>query len=254
MTDPKEIGDSLAMEAGSAHYVGRYAEAERHATACIERSRGIDSGSYVHGLIWRVLARFMLGDWDGALADQAELERLAALDPREFPPAFTMRAYSLGGLCHELRGERDDADRYVDLGLRYLATASRSVSAPLLARVLAFQERYDEAVALCRYIPRTQNAAVVLETLCEIAGLRDDWDGAHELVAQARAEAEHGELLALRFYADRLEGRAAASVPLLRRSAEGFAALGARWEEARSRLLLAELLSTEEPSRAEREL
>ena len=51
------------------------------------------------------MSRFMLGDWDGALADQAELERLAALDARDLPVGYTMRAYSYAALCHELRGE-----------------------------------------------------------------------------------------------------------------------------------------------------
>src|SRR5262249_42718333 len=64
--------------------------------------------------------------------------------------------------------------------------------------------------------------------------------------------------LALPLYADRLEGRAArtsgdaaAASELLGRSAAGFATLGAIWEEAWSRLLLAEVV---EPSEAEREL
>ncbi|MGH3102667.1 MAG: LuxR family transcriptional regulator, partial [Gaiellaceae bacterium] len=62
-------------------------------------------------------------------------------------------------------------------------------------------------------------------------------------------------------YADRLEGRAAAAAgdveratELLRRSAEGFAALGARWEEAWSRLLVAEVIVGGEARQAEREL
>ena len=41
---------------------------------------------------------------------------------------------------------------------------------------------------------------------------------------------------------------------LLRRSADGFATLEARWEEAWSRLLLAELLVADERERAEPEL
>ncbi len=70
-----------------------------------------------------------------------------------------------------------------------------------------------------------------------------------------------GEQLALPLFADRLEGRAAgaggdvtAAAELLGRSAEGFAALEAPWEEAWSRLLLAEILARSDPQVAEREL
>ena len=57
MTDVKEIGDALAVSAREAHHLGRFREAEAHATACIERARGLDSGSYLHGLTWRVADR-----------------------------------------------------------------------------------------------------------------------------------------------------------------------------------------------------
>jgi hypothetical protein len=62
-------------------------------------------------------------------------------------------------------------------------------------------------------------------------------------------------------FADRLEGRTAyaggdalQAAELLSRSAEGFAALGASWEEAWSRLLLAEVVANGESRRAEQEL
>src|SRR5262249_55055921 len=81
------------------------------------------------------------------------------------------------------------------------------------------------------------------------------------LVAAAREEAALGEQLALPLLADRLEGRAAgafgdvaAAGELLERSAEGFAAIGARWEEAWSRLLLAEAVAGAAGERAERAL
>ena len=82
-----------------------------------------------------------------------------------------------------------------------------------------------------------------------------------DLAAKARDEVEVGEQVALPLFVDRLEGRAAAAsgdvasaVRLLERSAAGFAALGARWEEAWSRLLLAETLASDDPGRVEAEL
>ena len=64
--DPKEIGDTYAMAAWNAVHRGLYGDGERYATECIGHGRGIDAGTHVHGLTWRVRARFALGDWDGA--------------------------------------------------------------------------------------------------------------------------------------------------------------------------------------------
>ena len=266
MTDVKEIGDSHAMAAWSAHHLGRYREAEAHASACIERARGIDAGSYLHGLTWRVAARFMLGDWEGTLADQAELERVAAQDPRKLPAGYTMRAYTYAALCRELRGERDESDRYIDLAREYFDHMRHlgerpSLHRPPLARALAHRGLFDEALAESPLVPRTRSAGLTLEALCEIAAAQENWKEADRLVAAAREEAEIGEQLSLPLFADRLEGQAAAdggdigrATSLLRRSADGFAALEARWEEAWSRLLLAELLVAGERGRAEAEL
>jgi class 3 adenylate cyclase len=266
MTDVKEIGDSYAMAAWSAQHLGRYREAEAHASVCIERSRGIDAGSYLHGLTWRVAARFMLGEWEAMLADQAELERVAAEDPRELPAGYTMRAYTFTGLCRELRGERDEADRYMELALRYFdlrrdLRPQGSLQGPPLALALARRGRLDEALALIPLLPGSASAGVTLEARCEIAAASERWDEAAGLVAAAREEAAVGEQLSLPLFADRLEGRAEAAAGdaihaalLLGRSAEGFASLGARWEEAWSRLLLAEMVVGSERRRAEHEL
>jgi hypothetical protein len=211
-----------------------------------------------------VLARFSLGEWDGALADQAELERAVGETPRELPPGFTMRAYACAALCHELRGNRDEADRYIALVRRYLGGRDwppGSLSVPSVALALARRGRFDEALELVPFVPKTVNATRTLEALCEISAMRGRWEEATELAATARAEAEVGEQLPLPLYADRLEGRAAAAAgdvgrgaDLLRGSAEGFASLAARWEEACSRLLLAEALFTDHGEEAEAEL
>jgi hypothetical protein len=86
------------------------------------------------------------------------------------------------------------------------------------------------------------------EALCEVLATEGAWDEAASTVATARAIAEQSGSLSLPFFADRLEGRVATvggedkqAAMLLRRSADGFAGLGAIWEEAWSRLLLAEV-------------
>ena len=266
MADVKEIGDTYAMAAEGAYYLGRYAEAEESASACIERSRGVDSGSYLHGLTWRVSARFTLGKWDDALADHGELERLAAQDPRELPAGYTMRAMSSGR----------SATSFATRPLTPIATSTcaagtstsgetarciRLVHAPAFALVLAHQGLFEEAVALCPLTRHAMGAGTTLQVLCEIVAAQGSWDDAPRIVAAARAEAEIGEQLSVPLHADRLEGRAAAAagnaeqaVLLLRRSAAGFAELGARWEEAWSRLLLAEVLVDSDSQEAGREL
>ena len=267
VTDVKEIGDCYATAARAAFSLGRYREAEERASTCIERARGIDSGSYLHGLTWRSQVRFAHGDWEGAFADQAELERVVALAPRELPPAYTMGSYMRAALCHELRGEHDESDGYIALGLRYFEQrisrqhGPTSVHLASLALVLARRGRFDEALEFIPLVARSNSAGVTLEALCEIAAARERWGDAAGLVAAARSEAEVGEQPSLPLFADRLEGRAAAArgdaagaAELLRRSADGFAALEAPWEEAWSRLLLAEaVLPTDRPA-AEREL
>jgi tetratricopeptide (TPR) repeat protein len=267
VTDVKEIGDSYAVGARAAFHVGRLREAEALASACVERARGIDSGSYLHGLSWCVAARLKLGEWDAALADQAELERVVALAPREGPPAYSMGAYTRVALCHVLRGEHDDADRYIAMALRYFElrrnphARGSPLAAPSLALALARRGRFDEALPLIPLAPRTPAAGATLEALCEIVAEGGRWEKAAGVVTAARDEAEAGELLALPLAADRLEGRAAAAdgdvasaAKLLGRSAEGFGALEAPWEEAWSRLLLAEALLGSDRTAAEQEL
>src|SRR5262249_48326900 len=144
--------------------------------------------------------------------------------------------------------------RYFD---RQRYVAGGSIHTAPLARTLARRGRFDEALALAPLVPRSLSAGVTLEALCEIAAARERGDEAPALVGGARAEADVGEQLALPFFADRLEGLAAAAAgdalqarKLLGRSAEGFAALEARWEEAWSRLVLSEAFVGDELRRA----
>jgi tetratricopeptide (TPR) repeat protein len=245
LTEDFEIQDCFAMAAWSATFVGRYREALEYSTACIERMAGRPAG-LVHGSAWRVLARFSLGDWEGALADQSEIERIEEDDPRDLPVGYAMRAYAVAALIRELRGERDEADRYLDLVRRFAERRTRdgepSGHVSHAMRALAHRGRLDEARALMPYVGRDSTSCQVLEALCEVAA-GGGGDEAARTIDLARTEAAECGLLALPFHADRLEGRLRSDPELLRRSADGFASLGAPWEEAWSRLLLAELTS-----------
>jgi class 3 adenylate cyclase/tetratricopeptide (TPR) repeat protein len=253
LTDVAEIGDAFVMGAWNAIYVGLYGEALAHATACIERTRSIDPGEYVHGLSWRVWARAMTGDWDGALEDQAELERIQAETVAALPVGYTLRAYSATAFVHELRGDEARAASYVGLVEEFtqahpLSSLDRHAALALASRALAHRDRAEEARALFDDLAGL-NAPPTLEALCEIVAVLEDWDAAPGVVLAARRQAEISEAHALPFFADRLEARLASvegdadrAASLLRRSVEGFETLGASWEEAWSRLLLAETL------------
>ena len=174
-------------------------------------------------------------DADYFPVDPAE-RYLAYLTATERSP-HTVRAYAHAALCHDLRGERDEADRYIELTHRYyLSRRDRGTrgaqQAPPLALALARRGRFDEALDLIPLVLREWSTGVTLEALCEIAALRERWDDAVGLVAAARGEAEFAEDPSLRSFADRLDGRAAGvrgdvanAANLLARSADGFAEL-----------------------------
>jgi class 3 adenylate cyclase/tetratricopeptide (TPR) repeat protein len=265
LTNAREVADAYATAAIEAVHLGRFRRAEEFATAAVERSRAVDPGSYLHGLAWRVCARFMLGDWKGALADQSELERVAAQDAPELPAGFTMSAYGFAALCRELQVDTTGADHYIELGLNYFARRQRRVPASIhtapLALALAHRGRFEDALDLVPLVPHSQAAGRTLEVRCEITGAQGRWQEATGLIAAAREEARYGEQLSLPLYADRLQGQAAAahndvalSLEMLTRSADGFAALEAIWEEARSRLLLAEVVSQDDHQHAKTQI
>jgi hypothetical protein len=120
-------------------------------------------------------------------------------------------------------------------------------SRPFVARALLHRgepERAREMLDLDVGFTRGQH----LEALCEIAGDSDDLSEAQTALGSARVESGKG-LQALPRFADRVEGRInarrgdlGAAEKWLMRSVEGFSGLEAGWEEAYSRLLLAEVL------------
>jgi hypothetical protein len=170
------------------------------------------------------------------------------------PVGYTLRAYSACLFIHELRGDRADASRYLDLITQFVAShpasssLDRDASLALAARALAHGGRagdgerlFDSAMSV--------HAPPTLEALCEIVAAQEDWERAPDVIASARRQAEISEAVALPLFADRLEGRLRAAegeplraAQLLRRSAAGYAELGAQWEEGWTREILAEAL------------
>ncbi|MFN2388280.1 MAG: AAA family ATPase [Actinomycetota bacterium] len=256
ITDPRELGDALGMAAWAAHNSGDFFSAEAYSSRCLEATRGLDVGGYVHALAWRICARFMLGRWAGVLEDQDDLDRLKAEDGRDLPVPYALRGYACTALCHELRGERDGSIRYLSILEGALAHGiHRGAFEPTLARLYAHLGMHDKAFALiaietgghsgCPDEVRTAR----LEALADLILLAQRWDMAEEALEQARSEIERVRSASLPAFADRLDGAAAfargdspAGQLLLARSVATFDGLGARWHAAWSRLWLGRLM------------
>lgn len=249
LSDLSEVCDVYGMAAVSETLIGMYRHAVEHATRSAEIGKELDLGSYLHGLNWRVHARFMAGDWDGALRDEAEIARLQEREPIAMPRAYSARSAAVGLFCAELR-HSPDTDARLEVMRRYLEETERSINVShLVARTLTHMGSRDEAWSRIDLSRRVYTAAH-LEAACELVASERDWDRAPDIVDRARKEASDCGLLALRSFADRLEGlmRSATgdserAIDLLQRSVDGFDHLGAPWEAAWSSCLLAELLS-----------
>ena len=259
LTDVREIGDTYGVAAWAATYVGRYHDAIAYATQAVECARAGDPGLYLHGLAWRVCARSRTDDWNGALEDQAELEQVIAEHPQGLPVPYTLRAYAAAFWCHALRGDEEDVERYLALFEEVRGKGiARGGHEPLVARTLVHLGDVKGAKAeLVRDSgghsgDLRETRGIHLEALAEIVAAEENWKDAFQTIDACRDEARRAGLLALPYFADRLEGRARAAAgdvggaqELFIRSAEGFGELGAAWDRAFAQLLLAEL----DPSR-----
>jgi hypothetical protein len=248
LSDLSETCDVYGMTAVSETLIGMYPEAVEHATRSAEIGKQLDLGAYLHGLNWRVHARFMAGDWDGAIEDEATIARFENREPISLPGAYSSRSAAAIAFCMELRGDAEATAR-LDVLRDYRRETERAINIlPLPARALARRGLIDEAwnwIDLSRRMYR----AAHLEAACEIVAAEQDWDRASDIIQAARSEAAECGLLALSFFADRLEGRRLAAAgdveraaTILGRSADGFRQIGSPWEEGFSRLLAAETL------------
>lgn len=251
LSDVREICDAYGMAAVSASRKGLFTDTRGFAEEEIGRARDIDAGSYLQGSVWGVVGSFMLGDWERVLADQREIEKLQPKRPA-LPGPMAMRAYVVTMLCQELRGETSETERYLRLFDEYVDTERARGFAlgglPEAARVLALRGDFARARELLP-LERGEFLTLHLEAFCEVLRLEQNWDDADVVVAMASDEAEAQDLPLLRSVALRLQGAVALAtgtstegLHLLDRSAKGFAEIGAVWEEALSRLLLAEAL------------
>lgn len=246
LSDVREVCDAYGMAAVASARKGLGAETKKFADQEVGRARGIDAGSYLQGLVWRTVANFALGDWDAVMRDHDEIE---AMQPEgDLPGPMAMRSYVVAMLCHELRGDSESANRFLKLFDVYVDSERSVGGLPEAAQLLARRGEFTRARHLLP-LERGEFLSLHLESYCEVVRLQQSWDDAHQAVSASLDEAAREDLPFLRCGALRLQGAAALAagpapegIDLLLRSAEGFSEIGALWEEALSRLLLAEAL------------
>ncbi|HET6770327.1 MAG TPA: adenylate/guanylate cyclase domain-containing protein [Actinomycetota bacterium] len=257
LEDPWELGDIYNMAAWVAFALGRYSEVVRLAEQGLKRTTMDAPGPGLACVSWKGIARWRLGEWDGV--HEGVEDALALLgDRRTTPPAFSFPIFGASAFVHEARGNPGAADRIL-LEMRSSAQNRQDRPPPWLnlleAEVLTRRGAYDEALALLDhpYLGKIFRGDLyeALQVRSRILAESESWDRAGELIQEMRAHAEEGELLALPFFADRLEGQAALAagdaskaVDLLTRSRDGLAGLDAKWEAARVDLWLAEAEAT----------
>jgi class 3 adenylate cyclase len=251
--DPWERADTFGMASWAALYAGRLADAHRLADEGFEPALRETSAGALHCLSFRALSRFCLGNWDGLLADVALTQEI--LGAGRDPVRGGARCWAAAAFVHEARGNNTAADQLLAVVTRVEAGLGR-VSTQLSPWLVRFAvRRGDLEAARIRLAdamaqPTRGDSAFLLEAACELAAEEGAWDQAAALAAEARATAEQSGSLELPCFADRLEGQAAlvggdhrAATELLERAVRGFENIGARWEEARTDLALAEALA-----------
>ncbi len=259
LADSREVGDIHAMGGWTNFHIGRYKEAADTADAGFRLTVDEVPSVALHCLVWRSLARFHLGEWEGQLADADRGREMLGARADE-PPHFASPMFAAEALTHELQGNATSADTVLaTLGsLDERADPVDRDTAPLarwaswVARLLAHRRRFDEAHALLATTRwrRGTRLGLLLHAQCMITAEEARWDGARGLVAESRDQAERGGLEALLCAADHLEGAwlsatgsQAEGIESLRRAVDGFGRCGARWEQALSRGALGEALA-----------
>jgi tetratricopeptide (TPR) repeat protein len=252
--DPSEVGDTYAMLAWHDFYIGRYRDALAHGTEGFERTKQFVTSGSVHALSWRSLARVRLADWEGFFVDFARIQEILG-DRSAEPPNFAARPFAAAAFVHEVQGNRVAADRFLSIvqvvDEREPADRARNVDS-WVAMVHVRRGSFDEARARL-WKPGLEHwrepLPPIMETRCDFLAEADAWEEVPSFLEEARTFAEEGGLVGLAFFADRLEGRAALAAQrrlvaenLLKRAVEGFASLEALWEEARTRMFLAEAM------------
>jgi class 3 adenylate cyclase/tetratricopeptide (TPR) repeat protein len=237
VTDVAEVGDCFAMGAWTLFELGRYADALVQADEGIAHVTGKEPGMELHARCWRIAALQRLGRWDEALD---EYERVVALlgEGADHPPYFVTHGIAVAALICELRGDRATSDRMTSTMLS-LMTVQAGRLYPFMLRVLIARGDLERARSIALPSTWRVHANDTYEARAELLAASGSWDKAPALLLEMREHAERAGTVALVPFADRLEGRASlasgdptTAAGLLRRAADRFEELSARWERA----------------------
>jgi class 3 adenylate cyclase len=222
--DLNELGDSYAVAAWSAAYLGSFREARAIGLEGFELLRS-DAPSYAgHSLSWAALAAYYLGDWDEVL-DGVELVRAAHGERGESPKHGFAGPWPAAALVHDVRGDRTAAERLLaEIAAieRDRGEISAHLSPPLVellvvrGEIQAARERLNQVLA---QEARKDNLPLICLAEAELVLAEGDLARTTELVARVR---ELGTLTGAAYLTPleaRLEGRAA-------EAADGYEALG----------------------------
>lgn len=259
--DPLETGDILAMGAWANAMIGNYEDAIRLGTEGRARaSRAQADGVLLHTTNWVGFAEFERGAWDRVLELFRECDVLLG-DRAANPPYFMMYVYGAAAFVKDAR-EAPEAQGLLSLlgelrrGVHHRGSHHRgSVAANYwLAWSAARRGRSAEAWAYIDEAERVDSRSSEPfkdRVVAELLAVSARWNDVPRFLAESRAYAREAGLRVLPAYLDRLEGRTAMAegrldegIALLERSRAGFEGLSARWELARTELLLAEALTT----------
>jgi len=174
-------------------------------------------------------------------------------DRRETPPPFAIGVFGAAATVEQVRGRQAGADRLLSLLVRVAEAKERAPWAQgWIAGLQARRGATEDArrMLLHQLEAPAPSRGFLLEALCEVLEEGGLWGEVGSVAEMARSWAEEAGLVALPFFADRLEGRAALAegdadraVALLARAGEGFGQLGAPWDQARAHLYLGEALA-----------
>ncbi len=251
LTDVDEVGDVTSCAAWGRYEIGAYREAETWASEGAARTDVAVTFRF-HSCAWRCVARFRLGDWDGAIDDFRTIREL--LDERQDePPYFVSHAYGAALLIDHARGATREMERLADV-LNPIESSSEGRFTrlrPWLGMLSVARHDFAQAHELLDDLPPgwRNHGGEVFEARCELVRAEAAWESAPVVIAESRAFALAGGLRILGLFADRLEGHAlladgdpTGARELLLGARDGFASLDAPYERARTEVVFADAL------------
>jgi len=233
-----DLDDIFYMSAQVYWEQGRYEDARLVSEEGVSRVTAL-GGHAMGSSATLAISRFLLGDWDAALEEGRRIrERFG-----DSPPGFLRIAWGVTEYVLASRGRFAEVAPLRDL---QMATPMRLA---FRALGLAAEGRLDEAWEQFPRARLTIGVAFELQAKARLLQTAARWDELAELCAVIRERSQRIDWRIGPPLADRGEaaialahGHAARAAELLRGAADGYAAAGAEWETAVSRVELAEAL------------